>query len=214
MANKLSTLLRELRGNRPLREISDMIYEKTGEKLSHAYIRNLEKGIDRRTKQEITPSPKTLRLLSEVYNYSYDKLMVMAGHIDPSDNKDERDNETKRVDSYIFQKRTLGILSKNNISYKKLADDLETSVESVRERLEDPDKISTCDIIEHYASSLNVTPDYLMGYTDEPNSHSEDTPRPKEIMEAIYLNAWMHNGYSLTENDKRAIHKLLDTIKK
>lgn len=49
--------------------------------LSHAYIRDLEIGVNRKTKAPINPSPETLKSLSEAYNYPYEELMERAGHI-------------------------------------------------------------------------------------------------------------------------------------
>lgn len=54
--------------------------EKSG--LSHTYIRDLELGVNRKTKTPINPSPETLKRLASAYNYDYNELMKKAGYID------------------------------------------------------------------------------------------------------------------------------------
>jgi transcriptional regulator with XRE-family HTH domain len=61
--------------------------EKSG--LSHTYIRDIELGVNRKTKAPVNPSPETLRRLSKAYGNPsdelYETLMKMAGHLDPSE---------------------------------------------------------------------------------------------------------------------------------
>lgn len=81
MENKLGNYLKELRGSRSLREIS----EATGGKVSHSYIGELEKGISHRG-NAISPSPDKLKALASVYSVSYSKLMQLAGYETVPDN--------------------------------------------------------------------------------------------------------------------------------
>lgn len=71
----LGEFLRKLRGKRSLRAISEI----SG--VSHNYLSIIEKGVDPRTRSPVSPSPETLRKLSEAYNYSYEELMIKAGYI-------------------------------------------------------------------------------------------------------------------------------------
>lgn len=73
--NNLGDLLKKLRGNRTLREIAKL----TG--ISHTFIMYCEKGFHPDNITRFTPSPDILFKLSQVYNYSYVELMIMAGHI-------------------------------------------------------------------------------------------------------------------------------------
>jgi transcriptional regulator with XRE-family HTH domain len=69
--------------------------EKSG--LSHSYIDSLEKGRHPNTGAPITPSPDSLRSLSKAYNYSYDELMRLAGHM-REENKDAVDKLIEYLD--------------------------------------------------------------------------------------------------------------------
>jgi transcriptional regulator with XRE-family HTH domain len=73
--NNLGQLLESLRGKMSLREVANV----SG--LSHTYIRDVERGINRSTKAPVKPSPDTLRRLAEAYKYSYAELMKVAGYL-------------------------------------------------------------------------------------------------------------------------------------
>lgn len=77
--NELGLFLMENRGSIPLRTVA----ENTG--ISHTYIADLEKGINRKTNNKISPSPHTLKSLSTFYGCDYYKLMELAGHINLKD---------------------------------------------------------------------------------------------------------------------------------
>lgn len=77
---ELGELLTKLRGNLSLREVA----KRSG--LSYSYISSLEKGKHPKTGAPINPTPETLKSLSKVYNYDYNKLMKMAGYIEGEQN--------------------------------------------------------------------------------------------------------------------------------
>jgi HTH-type transcriptional regulator, competence development regulator len=56
------------------------VAEMTG--LSHSYILDLERGINRTTGKHITPTIETLARLSRAYRYSLDELLRIAGYTD------------------------------------------------------------------------------------------------------------------------------------
>lgn len=67
--------LRELRGDRSLREIEKI----TG--ISHTYLSSLEKGYDPRSKKERKPTVEIIKKLSEhLPNASYAQLLKLAGY--------------------------------------------------------------------------------------------------------------------------------------
>lgn len=77
MSDSFPHLLRQLRGDSPLREAA----ERAG--ISHTYLSQLEKGEDPRTGKPIRPSVDTLKGLAKAYNYSYEDLLAQAGYITP-----------------------------------------------------------------------------------------------------------------------------------
>lgn len=88
MSDKLGDFLKKLRGKESLRSVA----KRTNGKLSHSYISDLEKGVSRRG-NKINPSPDTLKILANVYNTDYDKLMSLAGYTN-----NEKNDNVKKVD--------------------------------------------------------------------------------------------------------------------
>lgn len=93
--NPLGVFLEELRGKTPLREVA----AKCG--LSHTYIRDLELGINRKTKAPINPTPDTLMRLSEAYKFPYEELMRMAGYLSEDDKEGKDKKEKTPVEKLI-----------------------------------------------------------------------------------------------------------------
>ncbi|MED2940697.1 helix-turn-helix transcriptional regulator [Cytobacillus horneckiae] len=93
----IGNLLRELRGKESLREASKRIG------ISHTYLDTIEKGYDKRSGKEVSPSPDTLKLISSAYNYPYKKLLILSGYID-DDN--EVEDEEKRKATIIDKIKT------------------------------------------------------------------------------------------------------------
>ncbi|GAA0177138.1 hypothetical protein SH2C18_04180 [Clostridium sediminicola] len=53
--------------------------------ISHSYLSTLEKGKDPRTDSPISPTPETLKLISNAYGISYNYLMRISGYLDDMD---------------------------------------------------------------------------------------------------------------------------------
>lgn len=90
--SSLGELLKNLRGNRSLREIAEI----TG--LSHTYIADVEKGYRRGTKTFINPSPDTLKRFADAYNYPYETLLEKAGYLQ---NHNEELTDKKEILAFI-----------------------------------------------------------------------------------------------------------------
>src|SRR5699024_697322 len=89
----IGKVLKELRGKMSLREAG----EKIG--ISHTYLDTIEKGFDKRSGKHVNPSPDTLRLISNAYNYPYINLLRLAGYIDEA--KEEEELEVFKNDPYL-----------------------------------------------------------------------------------------------------------------
>ena len=76
MQYPLSTLLKKLRSDEPLRDAAARIG------ISHTYLNILEKGVDPRSGSAVKPSAETLQKLARAYGYPYEKLLETAGYLD------------------------------------------------------------------------------------------------------------------------------------
>lgn len=56
--------------------------------LSYTYIRDIELGMNRKTKKEISASPQTLKKLADAYGIDYYQVLERAGVIDETDIRD------------------------------------------------------------------------------------------------------------------------------
>lgn len=81
--NTLGDLLKELRGKESLRDASKRIG------ISHTYLDTLEKGVDKRSGSFVKPTPETLKMIAEAYEYDYEELMVKTGYLEADDMKIE-----------------------------------------------------------------------------------------------------------------------------
>ena len=80
---KLGELLKRLRGKESLRDAGKRIG------ISHTYLDTVEKGFDKRSGKPVKPTPETLKLISQGYNYDYEELMKVAGYLDAEDNDEK-----------------------------------------------------------------------------------------------------------------------------
>ncbi|MBE9907222.1 helix-turn-helix domain-containing protein [Enterococcus casseliflavus] len=96
MSNNLGDFLRKLRGKESLRSVSQRI----DGRLSHSYISDLEKGVSRRG-TPINPTPEALKILSEAYDVSYDKLMNLAGYLDNKIDKEVSNEKIRTIAAHI-----------------------------------------------------------------------------------------------------------------
>lgn len=100
MGNELGRFLEDLRGKMSLRDAA----EKSG--LSHTYIRDLELGINRKTKAPIRPSADTLKQLATAYGHSPIDLLVKAGYIEESSSDDDNYDSLATINKIV---KELGI---------------------------------------------------------------------------------------------------------
>lgn len=123
MSNELGNLLKKLRGDLSLREAA----KKSG--VSHTYISDLEKGINRKTKEPITPTAETLKRLSTAYNHPFSDLMYKAGLIpNPNDELVVKTHELIAT-TRIEVKKKLENLEKNGVDEKLVGNLIITALE-------------------------------------------------------------------------------------
>lgn len=116
--------LRELRGNRSLREMERI----TG--LSHTYLSTLEKGVDPRSGKERRPTPDILKKLSETLDVPYIELMEKAGYIDKEtmDSIDDfNSNGLQELKKITLKEIINEILNETKLSVDELARKLKTN---------------------------------------------------------------------------------------
>jgi transcriptional regulator with XRE-family HTH domain len=96
--HELGTLLRKLRENESLRDVSI----RSG--ISHTYLGIIEKGIDQRSGNPVKPTPETLKTLAKAYNYPYEDLMRKAGYLNENSEPYSTEAPEKNLDLEKFLK--------------------------------------------------------------------------------------------------------------
>lgn len=75
MTTDIGNYLKELRGKRSLRNISEL----TG--ISHTHLSDIEKGKDRRTGKTMIPSPDALKKIADGTGADYLEMLKLAGYL-------------------------------------------------------------------------------------------------------------------------------------
>lgn len=75
MTTDIGNYLREIRGKRSLRNISEL----TG--ISHTHLSDIEKGKDRRTGKTMIPSPDALKKIADGTGADYLEMLKIAGYL-------------------------------------------------------------------------------------------------------------------------------------
>lgn len=71
--------------------------------VTHGYIHTLERGRDRHTGKPVMPSPRIIKILSEVYDYPYEELLRAAGYLPPASPQPVHLEEMLK-NNYVFLK--------------------------------------------------------------------------------------------------------------
>lgn len=120
-------------------------------------------------------------------------------------------NITKdQLHSFSFRLRSG--LKENNISIEDVAKECNVTIEYLKKQLSDPYKLPGVSTLYKLAEIIGVTPDYLAGFTDEPQGHHPQTPRPRDMREFLTKEEVMFEGKILSEEDKDKINNVLAAI--
>jgi transcriptional regulator with XRE-family HTH domain len=169
----IGDFLRKLRGKRSLRDIQEV----SG--VSYTYLRSIEKGVDPRSGNEISPTPDTLRKLAKAYNYPYLELAEMAGIIEEGDKKRAIDVKEyldviafcELIVRQIVGYQNLDFLNDLKIKYNRiLGDNFEFTQESIRKLGQELNNSGTyeevLEFINLYDDIIRYCADKRTGYYD------------------------------------------------
>lgn len=151
---EFSELLKKAKGNRSINQYG----LQSG--VSGAHISRLLRGL-----LDTPPNPDTIKLLADkAHNgVTYYDLMIAAGHI----NKEPvTSNELKSLQKNIHELR-----NKLGFSIEELAEKIGWKPETLEAFEENPTKIPGQKTLDKLAEALEVTRDYLLGYTDDPKGY-------------------------------------------
>lgn len=227
--NEFGEYLRELRGDRSLREMERI----TG--LSHTYLSTLEKGVDPRSGKERKPTPETLKKLSETLNVPYEELMERAGYIDEDDaltsiaisrakelfNKMRYENELNKINEKIQKfepgsEKYKDLLMEQQL-YKELIDITESKIKKVENQTNRRDELISSPkykaYIDNYDPMINPEAYEALRQVQIDTNLIWFAGIHFELKEILHSNIEIRvNGKTLTDEDKEKLLKIAETM--
>lgn len=151
------------------------------------------------------PDTETLSKLAALYDVSLDWLLT-------GETSESSVENTIKTDLETFAYRLITGMQHKGISIEQAAEECGVTPEYIQELMTAPKRLPGANTLFNLAMLLDVTPDYLGGFTDDPKGTSPHTPRPKEMTEFLDREEVMFDGVPLTEEDKEKIKNVLAAI--
>lgn len=219
--------LREESGFRSQRELAD----KSG--VSHSTINRIEAGTHK-------ASPETLKTLSHfLKGVTYEELLEKLGYIghpnyevrrylkdinqdksmlgkfEPERYWREINGDDKSFSDpvlSIFLKRLNQGIKEKDLSIEEIADYCRVSTDYIENLTTNPKKLPGVGTLYKLAELLDVTPDYLGGYTDDPQGRSPHAPKPKDLKEIMENQEVLFDGIPMSEADRQKVLGFMEAM--
>lgn len=166
---------------------------------------------------EREPDNETLTKIAEIYEVTLDYLLTgdyktKSTQSAPHEQSNVVNIENKKDQIKSFSERLNKGIENKNISVEEVAKVCNVTSEYIQELMTAPKRLPGANTLFNLAMLLDVTPDYLGGFTDNPKGTSPYTPRPKEMTEFLDREEVMFDGVPLTEEDKEKVKNVLAAI--
>ncbi|WP_412674534.1 helix-turn-helix domain-containing protein [Aneurinibacillus thermoaerophilus] len=100
-------------------------------------------------------------------------------------------------------------MHQKSITLEQAVEECGVKPEYIEKLMNNPDKLPSAGTLYKLAELLDVTPDYLGGFTDDPDGRSPHTPKPKDLVNFLKQEDVMFHGVPLNEEDKQKIENVL-----
>lgn len=193
---------KRLQNNYSLRDLGDI----TG--LSYSYIHSIEKD-------KVIPSREVILQLAEGLKGALPDEMLRLGGLLPENEEEKKD---LRIDRELFTKRLRESIEKSGWSIDALS--VKTGIDAhfierwQKEYPYETSRDTVPNLIQLYklANALEVTPDYLVGYTDHPEDYHPAAPRPKNLRHILATETLMFDHIPLDDKDKEKLTKIIYAV--
>jgi transcriptional regulator with XRE-family HTH domain len=188
--------------------------------ISNGTIARIENGTQK-------PTADTLKVLAKFLDTDYVDLLLKAGYlpesyINESEGKGRSDDPQPATSGSVksisksqlktFSNRLSSGIEKLGLSIESVANACRVSESYIKELIHEPKQLPGTTTLYKLADLLEVTPDYLGGFTHDPQGVSPDTPKPKELKEFLKTQSVMYDGIPLTDEDKERIDMVLQAL--
>lgn len=125
----------------------------------------------------------------------------------------EKENDSPMENQlHAFSFRLKHGLKDNHLSIEEVAEECGVTPEYIQQLMNNPDKLPGIATLYKLAELINVTPDYLGGFTDDPNGFDSRTPRPMDMKDFLEREEVMLHGRILTDEDKEVVKNVLAAV--
>lgn len=163
---------------------------------------------------EREPDNETLTRLAEIYEVTVDYLLtgdhktkLLRATLETTSEAIVNGTVIKQTET--FAERLRDGMKQKGITPEQAAEECGVKPEYIEKLMNNPDKLPGVGTLYKLADLIDVTPDYLGGYTDDPQGRSPHTPKPKELTEFLENEHVMFHGVPLTDEDKQKIENVL-----
>jgi transcriptional regulator with XRE-family HTH domain len=158
-----------------------------------------------------TPSFEMLNELASVLDVTTDYLLGRSDEPQPATNSSV-EKAIPKSQLKTFSSRLSTGIEKLGLSIEDVANKCGVSESYINELIHNPKQLPGVGTLYKLADILDVTPDYLGGFTHDPQGVSPDTPKPKELKEFLETQSVMYDGIPLTDEDKEKINMVLQAL--
>lgn len=177
------------------------------------------------------PDPETLQKLADIFEVSLDFLLGRTDDPNPPKpkifisygtdlNSVKIPNEFYPHEDFSLYENRLKTFTyrlkkgfeDKNISIELAAIKCGVTEEYIQRLLTNQKKLPGTSTLYNLADLIGVTPDYLGGFSDDPQGYSPDTPRPKDMEDFLDKEEVMFKGVPLTTEDKEKVKNVLAAI--
>ena len=157
-------------------------------------------------------SPETLKKLAPfLKEVTYEDLLKAIGYIEEDSLRHDSDDEKNKRPS-VFAERLRNQIENNEFAIREIAEKCGVTTEYITNLMTNPSSLPGVGTLYKLAEILNVTPDYLGGFTSDPNGHNPYTPRPRDMQEFLINEEVMLYGELLDEDDKEKLNNILAAV--
>ncbi|MFC5587595.1 helix-turn-helix domain-containing protein [Sporosarcina soli] len=112
----------------------------------------------------------------------------------------------------VFAKRLKKLLDTDDVEIQKAANYCGVTTDYITKLMTNPTSLPGVRTLYKLAELFNVTPDYLGGFTSDPNGHDSRTPRPRDMQDFLAKEEVMLYGEVLDDEDKEKLNSILAAV--
>lgn len=199
--NKFAELLKSAKGKRSINQYG----KESG--VDPGYISRLMRGL--------INTPPSANIIKKLGNQAHHEistldLLTIAGYL--GDEIKENTPSYKPDQLYAFSFRLKHGLRNAGVSALEAANECKISEDYITRLMNGPEGLPGVGTLYRLAELISVSPDYLGGFTNDPEGFDTSTPRPKDMKEFLEREEVMLDGQILNDEDKEMIQNVLSAV--